>query len=125
MAWRDWGSTPINSTGAGLVTNPSTSDLIAEIDSTQLGSVLQAGSLFQVSYLLGGSTSIVWSVEQVSSTGLGSTAVRDLTNLCTPANQSGQYILTYKLEKGDRLRCRVQTAFTGFATAKISAEPMT
>lgn len=125
MAWRDWGSTPINSTGSGIVNNPSTSDLIAEIDSTQLGSVLAAGSLFQVSYLLGGSTTVVWSVEQCSSTGLGSTAVRDLTNICTPANQTGQYILTYKLEKGDRIRARVQSAFTGYATAKISAEPMT
>ena len=122
MPWRDWGNVPVNSTGAGVTTNPSTSDLIAEIDSTQLAQVLSGGSLYQVSFVLGASTSTMWKIEQAFSTNLAD--VRDLTNILTPANQSGQYILTYKLQQGDRLRARCE-AFTGFATAKISAEPMT
>lgn len=81
--------------------------------------------MHQVTWILGCSTNAVWQIEQALSTGLGSTAVRDVSFIQTPANQSGQYILTYKLENGDRLRARLQTGITGFATAKISAEPMT
>lgn len=125
MAVRDWASVPVNSTGAGMTTNPSTSDLIAEVDSTQLNQVLGGGSLYQVSWILGASTNVVWQLEQCLSTSLSAAAVRDVSIVCTPANQSGQYILTYKLEKGDRLRARLNSAITGFATAKISAEPMT
>ena len=129
MAWRDWGSTPINSTGGssadGLETNPSTATLIAEVDSTQLAQVALGGSLYQVTYIIGASTNVTWMLEQALSTGLGSTAVRDRTYIQTPTGQSGQYILTYKLERGDRIRCRLQSAITGFATAKISAEPLT
>lgn len=122
--WRDWGSVPVNSTG-GLETNPSTATLVAEIDSTQLGAVLAGGSVYQVIWVVGASTTATWQLEQCSSTGLGSTAVRDLTYVQTPAGQSGQYVLSYKLQKGDRLRARLQTGITGVATAKIAAEPMT
>lgn len=112
-------------TGDGIETNPSTSTLIAEIDSTQLAQVMKGGSLYQVAYIIGASTNATWVLEQASDTGFSSGSIRDRTYVQTPANQSGQYILTYKLEKGDRLRCRLQAAITGFATAKISAEPLT
>ena len=130
MAWRDWGSKPINSTGGttagsyGLETNPSTATLIAELDSTQLGQVLSGGSMYLVTWVVGASTNCIWQLEQASSTDL-SIAPRNLTYVQTPSNQSGQYQLTYKLEKGDRLRCRPQAAITGVATAQISAEPIT
>ncbi len=128
--WRDWGSVPINSSGGttagswGLETNPSTSTLIAEIDSTQLAQVLSGGSVYQVSWLVGASTNVTWLLEQASSTDL-SVAVRDLSYVQTPSGQTGQYILSYKLQKGDRLRARLLAGITGTATAKISAEPMT
>lgn len=127
--WRDWGSVPVNSSGGttagswGLESNPSTATLVAEIDSTQLAQVLTGGSVYQVSWLVGASTNAIWQLEQASSTDLA--AVRDLTYVQTPSGQSGQYVLSYKLQKGDRLRARLQTAITGVATAKISAEPMT
>ena len=98
--------------------------MIAEIDSTQLGAVLSGGSVYQVSWLVGASTTAIFLLEQASSTDI-SVAVRDLTFVQTPSGLSGQYILSYKLQKGDRLRVRVQAAITGIATAKISAEPMT
>ena len=125
MAWRDWGNPPINSTGAGFVSNPSTSDLVAEIDSTQLATILSGGQSFMVTWVLGGSTTLTWRLEQVLSTGLGSTAVRDLTLLTTPTGQSGQYTWTYKLEKGDRLRALLNSSVTATAYAKIIAEPLT
>lgn len=128
--WRDWGSVPVNSSGGttagswGIETNPSTDTLVAEIDPTQLAAVLSGGSVYQVSWLVGASTNVVWLLEQASSTNLA-TAPRDLTFVQTPSGQTGQYILSYKLQKGDRLRARLQTAITGTATCKISAEPMT
>lgn len=125
--WRDWGNVPINSSAGtnadGIETNPSTATLIAEIDSTQLNQVLNSGSCYQVTWILGASTNVIWQVEQAASTSLGT--YRDRTYIQTPAGQSGQYILMYKLEKGDRLRARLQAGITGVATAKISAEAMT
>lgn len=133
MAWRDSGNTPINSSGGttagswGLETNPSTATLVAEIDSTQLTQVLSGGSMYLVTWVIGASTNAIWQLEQAQSTSLDITtsAVRDLTYVQTPSGQSGQYQLTYKLQKGDRLRARLQAAITGIATAKISAEPLT
>lgn len=125
--FRDWGSVPINSTAGttadGIEVNPSTSTLIAEIDSTALNGVLAGGSVYQVSWLVGASTNAIWQLEQCASTSLAT--YRDRTYVQTSANQSGMFILCYKLEKGDRLRARLQTAITGVATAKVSAEPMT
>ena len=129
MAWRDSGNTPVNSTGGtsgdGLVVNPSTSDLVAEIDSTQLARILVGGQSYMVNWIIGCSTNATWQLEQATSTSLAAAAVSDRTYVQTPSGQSGQYQLTYKLEKGDRLRCRLNAAVTGFATAKISAEPLT
>lgn len=133
MAWRDSGNAPINSTGGysgstghnGLLTNPSTSDIIAEIDSTQFANVTPRGGVYLVTMELGASTLATWQIEQCLSTGLGSTAVRDLTFIQTPSGQSGQYQLTYKIEQGDRVRARLQSGITGVATAKLSAEPLT
>lgn len=128
--WRDWGSVPINSSGGttagsnGLETNPSTDTLIAEVDSTQLATVLAGGSVYQVIWIVGASTNAIWQLEQASSTNLA-TATRATTYVQTSVSQSGQYVLSYKLQKGDRLRARLQAGITGVATAFISAEPMT
>lgn len=126
MGFRDWGSTPLNSTGGdagdGLETNPSTATIIARVTPAQLQG---QGVLHQVTFLIGASTNVIWQLEQCLSTGLGSTAVRDNTYVQTPANQTGQYILTYKVEKDDFFRCRLQAGITGVATAKISVEPIT
>ena len=131
MSWKDWGNTPVNSSGGttagswGLETNPSTATLIAEIDSTQLTQVLSGGSMYLVTWIVGASTNAIWQLEQASDTGLALTSVRELLYVQTPSGQSGQYVMTYKLQRSDRLRARLQSAITGVATAKISAEPIT
>lgn len=125
MAYFDWGNTPIVSTGTGLASNPDTATLVAQVDSTQLGAITPGGQNFRVTWIVGASTLATWHLEQCLSTGLGSTAVRDDTPVLTPTNQSGQYVVTLKLEPGDRLRARLDAAITGTATAKISAEPLT
>lgn len=126
MAYFDWGNAPIHSTDSTAVSNPSTATLVGELDSTQLASTAWASAkLFRVTWVVGASTLAVWRLEQALSTALASTSIRDTTFLQTPSAQSGQYMLTYKLEPGDRLRARVNSTFTGTATAKISAEPLT
>ncbi len=122
--WRDWGNRSINST-SGVAGNPSTSTLLAELDSTRLGTVdFRTGKNFQVSWIVGASTIATYRLEHCLSTGLGSTAIRDVTLVQVPANQSGQYMLSYKLEPNDRLRVRANAGFTGNGVAKIAAEPM-
>ena len=122
--WRTWGNEPINSSG-GLTANPTTASLIAEVDSTALGSTgWAAGKSYQVSWIVGASTLAVMRLEHCLSTGLGSTAIRDVVYAHTPSGVSPQYVTAHKLEPGDRLRVRVNSSFTGNASAWISAEPM-
>lgn len=134
MAWYDSGNAPINSTGAGFVTNPSTSALIAEIDSTQLAVVLQSAvsgagraSAFRVTWIIGTnqSTAVAFRLEQALSTGLGSTGIRDRTFAVSGPGQSAQFVLNHKLQPGDRLRVVPDSSFAGTAYAKIQAEPLT
>jgi len=128
MAWRDWGNQPIKSTNHSD-TNASTSELIAEIDSTRLAGALAAGSQvpYMVTWVVGcnASTTVGFALEHVLSTGLGSTAVRNATYVFTPAGQTAQFVMPYLLQNGDRLRVRTPDSVTGVISAEIIAEPMT
>ena len=124
MAYFESGNIPIVSTGAGLTTDPSTATLLAEIDSTQLASILPAGQPFQVTAVIGASTNAQWRIEQCLSTGTGSTAIRDLVTILTPTAMSGQYTWKWQLQPGDRIRARVNSSFTATASAKLFAEPL-
>lgn len=119
------GTPSINST-QGVAANPSTSVLVAELDSTQLAVVRAGGQNFQVTWIVGGSTAVVWRLEQCLSTGLDmSTAGRDSHIVYTPINQSGQYMTKQRLEVGDRLRVRVDAALAAAnVAATIIAEPL-
>lgn len=126
MSWRDWGNQAIKSTELSVVGNPSSSALLAEIDSTQFGSTSwPASKEYLVSWVVGASSLASFRLEHCLSTGLGSTAIRDRTVIFSPVGQSGQYVMNYTIEPGDRLRVRVDSTFTGNAFAKITAEPMT
>ena len=127
MAWRDWANPPIFSTGGGLVTNPSTQTLIAEIDSTQLGSNFFAPDqhrLIQATWLIGADTSATWQLEAAQSTALtaGPSTSVDMVWVKTPTGQSGQYVTVHRIGPNGRLRARVNSTFTGNATATIIAE---
>ena len=124
MAYFESGNVPVVSTGAGIVSDPSTATLIAQIDSTQLAGILPAGQPFQITAIVGADTNAVWRVEQCLSTGLGSTAIRDFVPIMTPTQMSGQYTWKWKLEVGDRVRLRVNSTFTGNTVSKLLAEPL-
>ena len=131
MSWFDWGDKPITSGLSTAVSNPSTSTLIDEVDSTLLHAGLYGGAstnlqrTCQVTWILGASTNAVWRCEQCLSTGLASTAIRDTVFIQTPTAQSGQYVWHMNLTAGDRLRARVNSTFTGVATAAIIVVPLT
>lgn len=123
--FHDWGNHPINSTAA-LASNPSTSTLIAELDSTQLGTQnLVPGQklLVRANWILGSDTNAIWQIEAATSTALG--AGVDMSFPMTPAKASGQFVTFHELFKDYRLRARVQSTFAGTAAAYISAEKLT
>jgi hypothetical protein len=119
------GNKAINSTGAGVVANPSTSSLIAEIDSTQLGTQnFKVGQdrTFRVSWILGADTNATWQCETATDTGLGSGV--DVVPIKTATAQSGQFVTMHSLTKDMRIRARLFSSLTGTVTAFLSAEPL-
>jgi len=129
MAWHDWGNLAINgSTPSTGVADPSTTTLVVELDSTVLGTAnfLQGQHRNgQVSWFFGGSTTVLWTLEQVLSTGLGSTAVVAQWPIFTPTGQTGQYVTQVHLEKDHRLRARVTSSLTGTVAGSIHFLAMT
>lgn len=126
MAWRDWGNRPVNSTTAQPATNPSTATLIAEVDSTQLGTqnfAVGQSRLALVTWILGSDTNAVWQCEIATSTALASP--QDAIFLRTAGGQSAQFITTHVLEQNARVRARLNSTFTGSAHAYIAVEPLT
>lgn len=124
MGWKDWGNTPINSTFAPA-TGPSTSTLLAELDSTMLGTVNYSASQqanFSVTWILGADTNVTWQCESCASTALN--AGVDVFYPKTATGQSAQFITTHRLGKDARLRARLYSTGAN-AAAYISAEPLT
>lgn len=117
------GNKPINSTGA-VVSAPSTETLLAELDSTQLGTVnfrIGQRQLFRVSWIVGSDTSATWQLESAASTALASGV--DVFFPKTAPSQSAQYVTTHELTKDMRLRARLASTAVNSA-AFISAEPV-
>lgn len=135
MAFFDWGNRPVNNIQSTslLVANPSTSTLIAELDSTRLHTGLylpqsdtSAQRDFLVNWYVGASTLATWQLEQCKSTANDmATSGRWNMMAFTGTNQSAQFQTKLTLTNGDRLRVRLNSSFTGNACAQISAEPLT
>jgi hypothetical protein len=132
MSWYLPGALAVNST-AGTANNPTTSAILAQITSTGpssnggLNSSLVALTQCVGYFYLGTSTQATeWWVEHCLSTGTGSTALRGglqgRTVILTASGQTSQFVQKFDLVKGDFVRVRVATAFTGTANAKIQAE---
>jgi hypothetical protein len=118
------GNVPINSTFA-QATDPSTSALLAELDSTnfQLGPRSPAERMYGVNIYLGGSTGALWVVEHASSTNVASTAVVDRVFLRTASGQTSQFVCNFRLTaRTDRIRVRHPSSLSGTFDAKLSAQ---
>jgi hypothetical protein len=119
------GNPPINSTGFLPVAAPSTSTLLAELDSTQLGTKdFRAGQsrLYRVNWILGADTNATWQCESATDTSLGSGV--EIFFPKTPSGQSAQYVTSHSLSRDMRLRARLFSTAVN-AAAYISAEPVT
>lgn len=120
--WDDYGNPPINSTSAP-VNNATTGTLLAELDSTQLGTKdLVSGQkrIAAVKWILGGDTNLTWQCGVCTSTALG--AGRDEFYAKTPTAMSGEYVTEHELFKDERLRARHFSTATGSAAAFITAK---
>lgn len=128
MSWYLPGALAVNST-AGTATNPTTGTIVAEIRSSGAStagglnsSMVPLTQACVYAYLGTSTQATTWWLEHCLSTGLGSTAIRDRTVLITASGQTSQFVKKYDLQKGDRVRVRVASAFTGTADAKLQAE---
>lgn|SRR5574342_216730 len=123
MSWYAPGNTPINSTQAPVVA-PSTSDLIAELDSTQLGTAQWSPNRqmdYRVFWVVGASTNVIWQLEHATSTDLSSAL--DTFYPLTASGQSAEFVVTWRLRNHSRIRARLYS--TGAtASAFIQAEPL-
>ena len=127
MSFFATGNRTINSTGVGDVTsNPTTGTLIAEIDCNDtLAHVRSGGEPWQAVWIVGTQTTLAtFRLEQTLSTGLGSSAIRDLTLVMVSSGQSAQFVTKHSVEPGDRFRIRVNSSFTGAVAGKIIGEPL-
>lgn len=120
--WDDYGNPPINSTFVPVAT-PSTATLIAELDSTQLGTkdfVAGQKKLTAVKWILGADTNVTWQIGVCTSTALN--AGRDEAYVKTPTAMSGEYVTEHELFKDERLRARLFSTganAAAFITAKF------
>jgi autotransporter adhesin len=127
MSVFDWGTPPITSTQVEVAGGVSTTALIAEIDSTVLGTALLPtgrSKAAHITWTVGGTSNAAFVLEQALSTGLGSTGVRRAIGVYTLHMQSQQFTSRHVLERNDRLRVRCTSTLTS-AFATIEAEYLT
>lgn len=127
MSWYAEGEAPINSTGDHApVSAPSTSTLIAEIDSTQLGTVnFTPGQTrkYRCTVGVGADSNATWKFEQVPSTALTTSTHATCWFLKSPPSQTAQYVINCELGRNDRLRIRMDSTQVN-ACGWIQAEPL-
>lgn len=118
MGFRDWGNPPTYSTSAESGTDPSTSTIIAQIQS--LGD-----HLYEARWVVGASTGALWRLELASTTNLSTSFVRHRSMVFTGSNQSAEFVTTFKAETGDLCRIVAQSSFTGTYAGDIQVEILT
>lgn len=125
MSFQDWGNPPIPSTGFVPVAAPSTATLLAELDSTMLGTkdfALGQTAIFAATYVLGADTNVTWQVGVCTSTALNA-GVDELYPKTVTA-QSAQFVVKHVLGKDYRIRARLFSTGAN-AAAYITAERLT
>lgn len=116
------GNLPINSTFAP-VTDPSTTALLAEIDSSNIGPTRREERTFAVNIHVGGSTGAYWVVEHATSTTLS--AIRDRLFLRTASGQTSQFVWKVRFQATtDRVRVRHVSSASGVFEAKLWMEAL-
>lgn len=125
MAFYDWGNAPINSTSAPVAT-ASTAALLAELDSTMLGTkdlAVNQKCIVNVTWILGGDTNSQFQCETATST--ATNAGVDIFYPTVPTLQTAQFVTKHELLKDYRIRARMFSSNSGTVRAYISAEKQT
>lgn len=118
------GNLPINSTFAP-VTDPSTTTLLAELDSSNIGPTRMEQRTFACNVHVGGSTGGYWVVEHATSTTISAGAVRDRLFLRTASGQTSQFVWKIRFQAStDRVRVRHVSSVTGVFEAKLGLEAL-
>ena len=116
---------PIDSTAAGA-TDPSTTALLAELDSTNFSNQTsqRSGRLYTVNIWVGGSTAALWTIEHATSTNIASSAVTSALRVRTASGQHSQFVRVFKLEANDRIRVRHPSSLSGTFEAGLQAQEL-
>lgn len=125
MAYFDWGNRPIFSTSAPVAA-PSTTTLVAFLDSTQLGTasfVSGQSRGYRITLIAGCDTNAAWQFERANSSTLAD-AVPETVYFRSPSNQSGQYVFAMHFERNQFARLRMLSTGAN-AAGYIQAEPLT
>jgi hypothetical protein len=126
MAFFDYGNHPINSTGFAPVATASTSTLLAELDSTMLGTqnlAVNQKFIVHVTWILASDTNAQFQCETATSTALANGV--DIFYPCVPTLQSVQFVTKHELFKDYRIRARMFSTNSGTVRAYLSAEKLT
>ena len=123
MSARNWGNLPIYSTTAASQADPSTATIVGEIILST--AVYTQPDNYECRFGLGASTSAIWQIEHCVSSGLGSTAITKQIVVFTGSNQTSEFVYTFRVSPGERMRARLASTFTGTAAAVIQMEALT
>lgn len=122
--FHDWGNPPINSTFAPSAGGASTTTLVAELDSTQLGTKDLAANqklLVSVNWVCSSDTNAAFKCGSALSTGLGSTGWVDTFYPKVPTLNSAQFQTRHELFANYRLRAIMETSNAGANAVYITA----
>jgi len=120
------GNIPINSTFAPA-SDPSTTTIIAELDSTnfKVRSAAASERIYGVNVWVGGSTGAYWVCEHATSTAVNSGAIVDRVFFRTASGQTSQFVHKFRLTATtDRIRLRHVSSVTGVFEGKLQAEEL-
>ena len=136
MSFFGWGPNSVESSQLGLVTNPTTATLLAEVDlNSSMVHVKAGGQTFGVTWILSVPTTVAtFLCDHALSTGVASTGIRNQIAAPLSSNQTIQLFTKHHVQstqqttaaagQGDRFRVRLASSFTGSAGAKIIVEPL-
>lgn len=122
MGKRDFGNPPQLSTQAAGA-NATTNTMIAQVPTTGVTALVDA--IYEVRFIVGCSTNVLWKLEHALSSGITDTSTRDVTIVYTGTNQSAEFVQTYKAESGDRFRVRHVSSVTASYAGHIQIEKLT
>jgi len=112
---------PAYASTAALATDPSTSAVLAKLDSTNFNSTARDRQYVVYAYC-GGSTGAVWALERATSPNINSTSIIERITLFTASGQTSQFVAKFSLSGHEEVRVHHISSVTGSFAASLRAE---